>query len=82
MTKSADHGRGPAHTLREVAALCTMHNNYPLAERLAAIQAFDDARTRLMSAVGLALVVLEDEDIAAYAELLAASNAMFGIDTP
>lgn len=82
MTKTSDHGRGPAHTLREVAALCTMHNNYPLAERLAAIKAFDDARTRLMSAVGVALVVLEDEDITVYAELLAASNAMFGIDTP
>lgn len=80
MTKSADHGRGPAHTLREVAALCTMHNNYPLAERLAAIQAFDAARERLIGDARRALLVLDGEDNYAHAMLEQSLQAMFGLD--
>ena len=82
MTTRTDHGRGPAHTLREVADLCTMHNNYPLAVRQQAIRDFDAARLALTSAIGVALVVLEDEDPRAYAELQAAAEAMFGTDIP
>ena len=77
MTTRTDHGRGPAHTLREVADLCTMHNNYPLAVRQQAVRDFDAARAALIKEVHAACDRLE---FAQADQLRDAAIALFGID--